>query len=98
MMVTTTTISAGRMLGMVICQNICHGLTPSSRAASTMSPGIALIAAESTTMAKPAWIQTMMTISSSVFSGDSSSHCCGSPPSQTTIWLSRPIWSARRRR
>ena len=44
-------------------------VTPSSRAASTMSPGIALIAAESTTMAKPAWIQTMMTISSSVFSG-----------------------------
>ena len=82
---------------MVTRQNICHGLTPSSRAASTMSAGIALIAAESTTMAKPAWIQIMMTISSSVFSGDSSSHCCGSPPSLTTIWLSRPIWSARRR-
>ena len=78
---------------MVIRQNICHGLTPSSRAASTMSPGIALIAAESTTMAKPAWIQTMMTMSSRVFSGESSSHCLGSPPRLTTIWLSRPIWS-----
>ena len=29
-----------------------------------------------------------------MFSGGSSSHCCGLPPSQTTIWLSRPICSS----
>ena len=57
------------MLGMVIRQNICQPVTPSSRAASTMSSGIALIAADSTTIAKPAWIQISTTIRKRVFSG-----------------------------
>ena len=34
-----------------------------------ISSGIALIAAESTVIANPAWIQTMTTISMKVFSG-----------------------------
>ncbi len=93
-MVTMTTTSAGRMLGMVTRQNICHGVTPSMRAASTMSAGMALIAADSTTMAKPAWIHTITAIRNSVFQGPSSSHCCGVPPNATTSWFSRPICSA----
>ena len=34
-----------------------------------MSSGIALIAAESTVIAKPAWTQTMTTMRNSVFQG-----------------------------
>ena len=50
-------------------RNICQPPTPSSRAASTMSSGIALIAAERTVIAKPAWIQIMITIRKRVFHG-----------------------------
>ena len=42
-----------------------------------MSSGIALMAAESTVIAKPAWIQIMTMIRKNVFSGELSSHCCG---------------------
>ena len=65
--------------------------TPSMRAASMMSSGIALIAAESIVMAKPAWIQIITTMRNRVFQGELSSHCWGVHPSQTMIWLSRPI-------
>ena len=92
-MVTNTTTSVGRMLGMVIRVNICQALTPSSRAASIMSIGMPLSAAESTTIAKPAWIQTMTTMRNSVFSGGLSRNCCDCPPSPTQMPLSRPIWS-----
>ena len=38
-------------------------MAPSSMAASVTSMGMALMAAESTTIAKPTWIQIMMIIS-----------------------------------
>ena len=56
-----------------------------------MSSGIALIAADSTVMAKPAWIQIMTTIRNIVFHGELMRNCCGSSPSQTRIWLASPI-------
>ena len=90
--VVSTTISAGRMLGTVMKRNIRRPLTPSSRAASTMSSGIALIAADSTVIAKPAWIQIMMTIRKSVFQGSLSRNRYGvQPEPDLRIWLSRPI-------
>ena len=55
--VVSTTTSAGRMLGHGDVRNMPQPAAPSSRAASTMSSGIALIAADSTVIANPAWIQ-----------------------------------------
>ena len=69
LIVVSTTIRDGRMLGTVMCRNICQAPTPSRRAASTMSSGMARIAAERTVIAKPAWTQTMMTIRKNVFHG-----------------------------
>ena len=46
-------------------------VTPSSRAASTISVGMPLMAADRMTMAKPAWIQTITTIRKKVFHGGS---------------------------
>ena len=99
-MTVSTMTSAGRMLGMVTNRNIPMALTPSRRAASTMSSGIALIAADRIVIAKPAWIQIMMMIRKIVLYGLLSSHCCGVPPTRTTSSLSRPIclmpcWSGR---
>ena len=51
-----------RMLGTVMKRNILKPSTPSIRAASMMSSGIALIAAESSVIAKPAWIQIITTM------------------------------------
>ncbi len=51
------------------------------------------MAADSTTMAKPVWIQIMITMRNRVFHGGSCSHVCGSPPSPTQAALSTPIWS-----
>ena len=44
------------------------------RAASMISSGIALMAADSTTMANPVCIQTMITMSRRLFHGCSGSH------------------------
>ena len=67
--VVSTTITPGRMLGTVTWRNICTPVTPSSWAASMMSSGIALIAADSTVIAKPAWIQIITMIRKNVFQG-----------------------------
>ncbi len=72
--------------------NIWNPVAPSSDAASSTSTGIALIAADSTTIAKPVCTQIMMTISRNVFSGGLSSQFGGFfTPSHTTTWESRPI-------
>ena len=52
-MVVTTTTSVPRIPGTVTFQNCCQGLAPSSLDASMISTGTPLIAAESSTMAKP---------------------------------------------
>ena len=57
-----------------------------------MSSGMALMAADSTVIAKPAWIQIITTIRSRVFHGALSSNCCGSCRRAPDSWLSRPIW------
>ncbi len=64
-MVTTTTI-VERICGTMTRQKICRSVAPSMRAASMMSSGTPLIAAESSTIANPACSQIMMTISSEV--------------------------------
>ena len=64
-----TTAIVGRMLGTMIRRKTCNSEAPSIRAASMISSGIALIAADSTTIANPVCIQTMITISSRLFHG-----------------------------
>src|SRR5699024_6830154 len=79
--VVSTTTNEGRMLGTVIRQNICQPFTPSSRAASMMSSGTALIAAESTTMENPASIQTSTRMRKHVLIGPSCRNRTGAKPS-----------------
>ena len=79
--VVRTTTSAARMLGRVMNRNILKPWTPSSLAASMISSGIALIAAESTVIAKPAWIHTMTMMSIRVLSGALRRNCWVSKPS-----------------
>ena len=57
--------------GSVTRQKICDGVAPSTRAASMISSGTALIAADRMTIAKPVWIQIRMTISQTLLNGDS---------------------------
>jgi len=52
-----------------------------------------LIAADSTTIANPVWIQIITRMSRKVLSGSVCSHCTGSPPNATTMALKRPICS-----
>ena len=65
---------------------------PSIRAASMISSGTALMAADNTTMAKPVCIQTMITMRKRLFQGWSSSHFTGSPPSPSMTPFSRPMF------
>ena len=76
----------GQMLGTRIRRNTCHSEAPSMRAASTISSGIDLIAAESTTIANPVWIHTMITIRKRLFQG------CR--PSQDDRFLTEPLHDA----
>ena len=81
------------MPGIVTLRKRCQAFVPSSWAASICSVGMPLIAALSTTIAKPVWIQIMTTISRMVLIGSVCSHCTGSPPAATTSAFSRPICS-----
>ena len=92
MMVVSTTTSVLRIIGMVTRKSSLLPRAPSTRAASTMSAGIPLIAAASTTMAKPVCVHTMITMSRKVFSGMLSSQFGGcDQPNAIATWLSRPI-------
>ena len=62
------------------------------RAASRISSGIDLMAADSTTMAKPVCIQIMITISSRLFHGRSCSHGVGVMPRPILMPFSRPMF------
>ena len=88
-MVTTTIV--GAMLGTMMRRKTCHSEAPSMRAASMISSGIALMAADSTTMANPVCIQIMITMSRRLFHGFSCSHGTGSCPSPALMPLSRPM-------
>ena len=51
-------------MGTMILKNSWRSVAPSSRAASVISAGTPLMAADRTTIAKPVWSQMRMTISS----------------------------------
>src|SRR3954452_5218149 len=83
--VERTTTSVGRMVGMVMLRNNRMPVAPSILAASMMSSGTALMAAESTVIAKPAWIHTMTMIIAMVLIGYLINQFCGVPPNATTM-------------
>ena len=91
-MVVVTTTTVGQMDGRLTRQNTCHSLAPSTRAASSSSFGMPLYAADKMTMQKPVQIQTPTAMSAKLLiHGRSTSQPTGSPPSATTMALSRPI-------
>ena len=53
---------------------------------------VAVAPADSTTMAKPVWIQIRMTIRKKLFQNGSDIQTCGSPPKNCTMELRMPIW------
>ena len=64
--VMVTMISEPLIMGTMILKNFCRSLAPSRPAASVISVGTPLMAAESTTMAKPVCSQMRMTMSRNV--------------------------------
>ena len=62
------------------------------RAASMISSGIALMAADSTTMANPVCIQIMITMRSRLFHGCSASQATGSLPRPCQMPFSSPMF------
>ena len=95
MIVVKTTMRVPRIIGTVTRRKSRPPVAPSSIAASTTSVGIALMAAESTTIAKPTWIQIMMTMRRKLFQGCHRSQFGGSrQPSFMTTADSRPTWSS----
>ena len=91
--VMKTVIRVPRICGTITRKKICSSLAPSIRAASSVSPGTALIADDSSTMEKPTCIQIKITISSMSLTLNVSvcSQVTGSKPSFTTIALRMPI-------
>src|SRR4051794_4693330 len=88
--VDRTTTSVGRMVGMVMLRNSRIPVAPSILAASMMSSGTALIAADRTVIANPAWIHTITMIIAMVLIGYLINQFCGVPPSALTIALTLP--------
>ncbi len=76
----------------MIRRNTWNSDAPSMRAASMISSGIALIAADSTTMANPVCIQIMITMSSRLFHGRCDSHGTGFLPSPSMMPFSSPMF------
>ncbi len=80
------------MLGTTIRQKTWNSFAPSMRAASMISSGIDLMAADSTTIANPTWIQIMITMSSRLFHGVRTAMAPGSCRTPITIPFSSPMF------
>src|SRR5665811_2348711 len=68
-MVVATVMIEPRITGTITRKKTWRSEAPSSRAASMISPDTPLMAADRTTMAKPVWSQTMITISAKTLIG-----------------------------
>src|SRR5216684_5643673 len=90
-MVVVTTISVGEIVGIVTFQKTFQGFAPSTWAASIISVGTFLIAAEMIVMQKPVDIHTPTRIRAMVLTCGDVSHETGCPPSATSIALNSPI-------
>ena|SRR5438034_10340462 len=89
-MVVATVMIEPRMMGTITPKNIWRSLAPSSRAASITSVGTPLMAADSTTMAKPVWSQIMIRISAGMLMGKVVAQGMALAPVAVQIALSRP--------
>ncbi len=85
-----------RIIGTITRKKSWRSVAPSSRAASRISVDTPLMAADSTTIAKPVWSQIMMMISQKMLIGLVVSQGTGLPPRPSMIAFSRPIcgWPA----
>ena len=80
-MVVMTTAIVGAISGSMMRKNTWNSLAPSTRAASSRSPGILRSAAANIVMVKPVQIQMPITVSSTVLTGGGeASQVCGCPP------------------
>ncbi len=91
--VMKTAMIVPRICGITTWKKIFTSVAPSIRAASSVSSGTPLIAAESSTIANPACSQIRMTISSTSLklNAEVCSHETGLKPIVVQIALSRPI-------
>ena len=91
--VMKTVITVGQICGTTTRKNACTSLAPSMRAASIVSVGTPLIAADSSTIENPTCAQTRMTMRNRLFRWkvDCWSQTTGSKPSAVTIAFCRPI-------
>ena len=90
MSVVTTTPMVVAICGRVTRQKTCDVVAPSTRAASMISSGTALIAAEKITIAKPAWIQIRITISHMLLNGCSWMNPTGLAVNTPCLFLAIP--------
>ena len=88
--VVATVMIDPRISGTITPKKIWRSLAPSRRAASRTSTDTPLIAADSTTMAKPVWSQIMIRISAGMLIGKVVDHGMGFWPKAVQIALSRP--------
>ena len=88
--VVATVMIEPRMIGTITRKKIWRSLAPSRRAASRTSTETPLIAAESTTIAKPVWSQMKIRISAGMLIGGVVAHGIGSNPNAVQTAFSRP--------
>ena len=98
--VMNTVMTVGQICGTTTRKNACRSLAPSIRAASSVSVGTPLTAAESSTMENPTCAQIRMTMRKKLlrWKAAPASHTTGSKPSAVTMAFCRPIcgWPAGR--
>src|SRR5579859_6263797 len=92
--VVVTTASVLLIAGTVTNQNTCQSVAPSTSAASTISLGMPLSAAERMTVQKPVHTQTPTAMSARLFQGPLIIQASGWKPgiSATRIAFSNPVW------
>src|SRR5512146_860207 len=90
-MVVMTTTMVGMMIGTMMRQNTDHSVAPSTRAASRISSGTDLMAAERMVMQKPVQIQTPTTIRAAVLMPGVWTNARGFSPNEARMAFNRPI-------
>ncbi len=89
--VVATTVMVGRIIGIITCQKSCHSLAPSTRAASSTSPGSPFSAADRMVMLKPVHSQIPTIIRAKLLIGWLLMKATGWAPTPVIAALSTPI-------
>jgi glutamate racemase len=91
--VMNTVMTVAQICGMITLKKIWRSLAPSIRAASRVSTGTPLTAADSSTIEKPTWAQIRMTISRKLLKCSvlTCNQATGSNPRAVQTAFCRPI-------